>query len=257
MQQTSYLNKLKFINRDLLKWIALFFMGIGHFLLYTADELHFCGLSGHVLKFFIMMEYTAPPVFFFFISEGYRYTHAKKQYFIRLLVMTLVTQIPYVLYHTYHTNHTVSFDFVMFLTDWNVIATLLLGLISIAVWDSSKHPALKAAGILLCCAAGYFTEWSFWGVLFILSFYMFRERPLIRFAAYELLMLIYVLQMSGFSILGLNWNLFLIFSLPNIIIALFYNGKKGHFPKLSKYFFYCFYPAHLLLIFLVKILYQA
>ena len=257
MPRSSYLEKVKLINRDMLKWIALFFMGVGHFLLYTADELHFCGLSGSVLKFFIMMEYIAPPVFFFFIAEGYRYTHSKKKYFIRLLVMTLVTQIAYVLYHTYAAEHKISFDFLMFLTNWNVIATLLLGFISIAIWDSSKHMALKAAGIVLCCAAGYFTEWSCFGVLFILLFYVFREHPLIRFTAYELLMFIYVLRMSGFSIYGFSWLLFVVFSLPIITITLFYNGEKGHFPKLSKYFFYFFYPAHLLLIYIVKILYKA
>ncbi len=257
MPKASYLDKLKCINRDLLKWIALFFMGIGHFLLYTFEEFHYFGLHGFIFKFFIMMEYIAPPVFFFFISEGYRYTHSKKNYFIRLLVMTLVTQIPYVLFHTYDQNHTISFDFLMFLTNWNVIATLLLGFVSIAIWDSSKHPVLKVVGILLCCSAGYFTEWSFWGVLFILLLYIFRERPWIRFAAYESLMLVYVLYMSGFSIFGFHWLLFMVFSLPIIIITLFYNGKKGHFPKLSKYFFYFFYPAHLLLIYIVKILYKA
>ncbi len=257
MPKASYLDKVKCINRDLLKWIALFFMGIGHFLLYTFEEFHYFGLHGFIFKFFIMMEYIAPPVFFFFISEGYRYTHSKKNYFIRLLVMTLVTQIPYVLFHTYDQNHTISFDFLMFLTNWNVIATLLLGFVSIAIWDSSKHPVLKVVGILLCCSAGYFTEWSFWGVLFILLLYIFRERPWIRFAAYESLMLVYVLYMSGFSIFGFHWLLFMVFSLPIIIITLFYNGKKGHFPKLSKYFFYFFYPAHLLLIYIVKILYKA
>ena len=226
MPKASYLDKLKCINRDLLKWIALFFMGIGHFLLYTFEEFHYFGLHGFIFKFFIMMEYIAPPVFFFFISEGYRYTHSKKNYFIRLLVMTLVTQIPYVLFHTYDQNHTISFDFLMFLTNWNVIATLLLGFVSIAIWDSSKHPVLKVVGILLCCSAGYFTEWSFWGVLFILSLYFFRERPWIRFAAYELLMLIYVFRMSGFSIFGFHWLLFMVFSLPIIIITLFYNGEK-------------------------------
>ena len=256
MPQNQYSNKIKLMNRDLLKWIALFFMGVGHFLLYTADEFHMFGLPNPILRFFIMMEYIAPPVFFFFISEGYRYTHSKKNYFIRLLVMTLVTQIPYVFYHTYAQSHTIAFDFIMFLTNWNVVATLLLGFVTIAFWDSSKHPALKAAGILLCSAAGLFTEWSCFGVLFILLFYIFRERPWIRFTAYELLMLVYVFYMSGFSFLGFNWVLFMVFSLPNIIITLFYNGEKGHFPKLSKYFFYCFYPVHLLFIFFVKILYN-
>ena len=100
-------------------------------------------------------------------------------------------------------------------------------------------------------------EINYTGVLFILLLYIFREHPFIRFTAYEVLMLIYVLYMGGFSILGFNWLMFMIFSLPNIIIALFYNGEKGHFPEFSKYFFYFFYPAHLLLIFVVKILYKA
>ncbi|MBR7039200.1 MAG: hypothetical protein IKI21_08115 [Oscillospiraceae bacterium] len=248
----TYLDRLKIVDRDLLKWIALFFMGIGHFLLYTSDEFHMFGLQGPLLRFFIMMEYIAPPIFFFFIAEGYRYTRSKKNYFLRLLVMTLVTQIPYVLFHSFSPEHPVTFDPVMFLTNWNVIATLLLGLAAIAVWDSAKHPVLKAAGILLCCGAGWYTEWGFFGVLFILSFYLFRERPWIRFAAYELLLLLYLLCMGGF-----NWPLFLVFSLPNVIIALFYNGKKGRFPTFSKYFFYCFYPAHLLLVYLVKLAYHA
>ena len=89
MRKASFLDKIKFVNRDLLKWIALFFMGIGHFLLFTAAEFKYFGLQGSVLKFFIMMQYIAPPIFFFFISEGYHYTHSKKQYFIRLLVNKL------------------------------------------------------------------------------------------------------------------------------------------------------------------------
>lgn len=182
-----------------------------------------------------MMEYFAPPVFFFFIAEGYRYTLSKKNYFIRLLIMTLVTQIPYVLCHAQEQAHSIFIDF---LTNWSVIATLLLGFIAIAIWDSSYHLALKVAGILLCCVAGYFTEWLYFSVLFILLFYLFRERPWIRLAAYELLMLVYVLYLSQFSLQSFNWLVFLIFSLPTVIITLFYNGKKGHFPKLSKYFFY-------------------
>ncbi|MCR5806850.1 MAG: conjugal transfer protein TraX [Oscillospiraceae bacterium] len=250
MLNTTPIDRLKLIDRDMLKWTALFFMGIGHFFVYTARDFHFFGLPTPILRFFLMMEYFAPPVFFFFISEGYRYTHSKKKYFIRLLIMTLVTQIPYVLYHTYALHHTISFDILMFFTDWNVIATLILGFISLVIWDSSKHPAFKAAGIILCCAAGYFTEWSFFGVLFILLFYIFRERPLIRFAAYELLTALYLIR-------GWNWIFFAVFSLPNITIALFYNGEKGRSPKFSKYFFYFFYPAHLLLIYLVIILFKA
>ena len=60
-----------------------------------------------------------------------------------------------------------------------------------------------------------------------------------------------------YLIRGWNWIFFAVFSLPNITIALFYNGEKGRSPKFSKYFFYFFYPAHLLLIYLVIILFKA
>ena len=31
-----------------------------------------------------------------------------------------------------------------------------------------------------------------------------------------------------------------------VLITLFYNGKKGKYPVFSKWFFYIFYPAHVL-----------
>ena len=37
-------NKMKVINRDQLKYIAAFFMFIGHFFTFTIKELHFLGL---------------------------------------------------------------------------------------------------------------------------------------------------------------------------------------------------------------------
>lgn len=38
------------------------------------------------------------------------------------------------------------------------------------------------------------------------------------------------------------------------IAAVFYNGKKGTHPRFSKWFFYIFYPSHLLLIYFAKLL---
>ena len=32
-----------------------------------------------------------------------------------------------------------------------------------------------------------------------------------------------------------------------IVITFFYNGRKGHFPTFSKWVFYVFYPLHLII----------
>lgn len=105
----------------------------------------------------------------------------------------------------------------------------------------------------MCCAAGYFTEWSYTGIIAIMVFHVLRERPLILLAAYEAVMLFYFLTLSRFSFDRTVLWMMAAVTLPVLVITFFYNGKKGRFPVLSKYFFYIFYPAHLLLIFLVKL----
>lgn len=39
---------LRIINRDMLKYIAMLFMFIGHFLLYTIKELRLIGIPGNI-----------------------------------------------------------------------------------------------------------------------------------------------------------------------------------------------------------------
>lgn len=40
MLNTTPIDRLKLIDRDMLKWTALFFIGIGHFFVYTARDFH-------------------------------------------------------------------------------------------------------------------------------------------------------------------------------------------------------------------------
>lgn len=61
-------------------------------------------------------------------------------------------------------------------------------------------------------------------------------------------------RVSGTPIL----HAFLKFLLPvwaaGIVITFFYNGKKGYFPLFFKYFFYAWYPLHLLLQWIFRLL---
>lgn len=67
-------NKIRFINRDMLKYMALFLMGGGHLIIYIGIT-HFTGwMPMWLLRLFVYGEMFAPPVFFFFISEGFRCT---------------------------------------------------------------------------------------------------------------------------------------------------------------------------------------
>ena len=112
---------LQIINRDLLKYIALVLMTLGHWALYIYHILQ----SRPFMQFSIAAEYFAPPVFFFFIAEGHHYTRSKSKYAIRLLIFAVITQIPHSL------THPDGLTLCTLFLQWNVIMTLFLGVLSV------------------------------------------------------------------------------------------------------------------------------
>ncbi|MBP1564322.1 MAG: hypothetical protein J6A58_01025 [Oscillospiraceae bacterium] len=237
---------LKVINRDMLKYIAAIAMFIGHFLLYTAKEIRYFNLPTSLVRVFIYLQFIAPPIFFFFIAEGFKYTRSKKNYALRLMVITIITQFPFVLYNC------MKFDIHLFFTRWNVMLSLFLGLVTLIISECKLPVPVRLLLIASCMYISYLlkAEWYIFGLLIILAFHLLRERPYLRLAVYEIIALIYCSTGgNGISIPHFIW-----LSLPIIIITFFYNGQKGRFPKFSNCFFYVFYPAHLLLIFFVKLI---
>lgn len=247
-------NKLKVINRDVLKYIAVTAMFIGHFLLFTIKEYHFFGIPKQIVTILVNLQYIAPPIFFFCIAEGFRYTNSKAKYALRLFVFAVITQIAYVLCHT------LTFDVLMFFTDWNVIMTFFLGLVILIIWECKLPLPARLLMIAACGALNLLIslEWGITGLLIIFAFYLLREHPYMRLLAYELIFIGYITISSG-RITAIFTSrqfqaLFLSITLSGLLITFFYNGKKGKHPIFSKYFFYIFYPAHLLLIFFVRLI---
>ena len=243
--------KLKFINRDMLKYFAAAVMFIGHFILYTTPELHLTVRLKPVGTWLVLFAHMAPPIFFFFIAEGFCYTKSKKKYALRLLGFAVATQFAYVLCHE------MRFDVRVFFTEWNVIMTLFLGLTALIVWESKLRLPVRLLLIALCCGAGFFTEWSITGVLIILAFHILRERPYLRLAIFEIIIFAYmIIGLGSFTALFSSMNIITIimYTIPMVIITFFYNGEKGKDSKFSKYFFYIFYPAHLLLAYAARLI---
>ena len=60
--------------------------------------------------------------------------------------------------------------------------------------------------------------------------------------------------MDGFSLIKLEVTLAHIFDFAAAyaLMTVFYSGKKGRFPTFSKWFFYIFYPSHILLAVILK-----
>ena len=244
--------KLRIIDRDTLKYIAAIPMAVGHFVGFVWSEATNPGDS--VLRFVLtQMSLIAPPIFFFFIAEGFRYTRSPKKYALRLLVFAVISQIPFCL----STNGTLlTTDLFLYL---NVFFTLFLGLVSLIICESGLKKPVKILLVILMDALTviFGSQWMLFGIPIILSFYYFKDKPIVRLICFGscACMMLFITVVSFEPILGLEYFLTDLFflMLGYAIATVFYNGNKGSHPRFSKWFFYIFYPVHLLVIYAAEI----
>lgn len=247
--------KLKILNRDMMKYLAIGLMFAGHLVSWPKLIAHPDDTlaASRLPLWMLIIEEAAlfcPPVMFFFIADGYKYSRDRKKYALRLLVLACVTQL---------------FDWFVFLErygwrSFNVIFTLLFGLLSIMAWESKLRCWQRTALVILCVAATIllFTDWLLFGVLFILALHIFRDRPKIRFIVYMSLTLMH----NTINLLALKGNVpplatalsflggIIAMTAAYLCMTVFYNGKKGKHPVFAKWFFYAFYPVHYIIIYL-------
>ena len=238
---------LQFIDRDLLKYIALVLMTLGHWAL----DIYAIIRSKPFMQFSIAAQFFAPPVFFFFITEGYHYTKSKSKYAIRLLIFAVITQIPHSM--TQPGGLTLHNLFLQ----WSVLMTLFLGLVALIVLHCEWKLPLRLLTIAALMGVSWLLncEWAVSGIMIMLLFDLLRDKPLLRLISYIVLMFAVIsVTIGSFP----DSTVFLRYLLPvwsaGIVITFFYNGRKGHFPLFPKYFFYVWYPLHLLLQWLFQII---
>ena len=173
--------KYKTINRDTCKYLAIFFMFWGHMfawvtLMQNPDAASAYPLMPLWMRIVTHFSIICPPVMFFMIADGYKYTRDRKKYAIRLGIFALITQ---------------PFDWLIFqpIHGWwttNVIFTLLFGLLAIMAWESRFKLWQRVLLVLGCVGLSVliFSDWLIFGVLLILFLHMFREQPMKQLTVY-------------------------------------------------------------------------
>ncbi len=232
-----------------IKIIAIITMFCDHF----SDS-----IIGH-LSILNVIGRIAFPLFAFQLVIGYCHTHDVKKYGLRLFVFALISQVP--------------FSILMYIMNsslWmlNVFFTLLLGLIALYIYDSNLNKFLKWLLIISVIAIAELinVDYHAWGVILILfirlfcpkfndnNFHNVKKNIKDCIFIFGMLILCIIRYIPYFNILPQNWLVSeILFTFIPTIIMLFYNGKKG--PSL-KYFFYIFYPAHLLILDFVTLLFK-
>lgn len=235
------------IDCDAIKYFAVIPMAVGHFIGYM-EEAGLITDKPLWLTILVQSSLIAPPIFFFLIAEGFRYSRSRKKYALRLLLFAVITQIPFSLVN-FGTLLTVDA-----LLNLNIIFTLFLGLSALCVWESELKLPLRTAAVILIDGVTVLLgcEWMIFGVLIILGMHIFREKPRTRLIWFTVCIFCVEFISNGMSVYTLISPGFLsgmLFLLTGyFLVTKCYSGEKGRHPVFSKWFFYVFYPLHLLVI---------
>ena len=199
------------------------------------------------------------PIFAFMIVEGYFHTKNLKKYVLRLLIFALLSEIPFNLaihgsvFYPLGQNVLWSFLLSIGLIHWNekvkgkkLWLRILIGYVSTAIG--------ALAGLIT------FVDYHHAGVLMVMVFYFFRGKTWWCYAGQLIGM--WHINFEGLGGLGYEFTLFgRAFFFPQQGLALLalipiwlYRGKQGYHSKAMQYICYAFYPVHLLILGLLRLL---
>lgn len=222
------------ISADLLKWIAIVTMFIDHIGAAVVEKTKIMHLPyGNGLDLTLrLIGRLAFPIFCFLLIEGFYHTRSRGKYLRNLLLFALISEVPF----------EISFLGELVWGLRNVYFTLAIGMIVMMCLEKAKEQAFRKQNLLtllIVVAGAILAEWLHTdygaiGVLLIYILYKWRD------------------DRKGQCIYGAIAMAFE-FTAPIAFLLMYkYNGVRKQ--KHWKYFFYAFYPLHLLFLYWVRTL---
>lgn len=264
------------LTTRVIKWIALFSMLCDHF-----AKVFLTGLINHpwpnasttaffhseqIIHLYEALQHfgrLAFPLFVFLLVEGFYLTRNRWKYLRRIFIFALLSEIPFDLGFRYGNLVPASGKLIEF-SYQNVLFTLAIGLFAMILieWILTKFGTASPMTILIafiavgCIWLGNRLEVDYhaYGIAAILIAYAIRKVGCIRtdgkdfsplpvqWRTAEMLLLIIPLLLLNTS------EAWALIDVP--LIAL-YSGRRG--GRMTKWFFYVFYPAHFLILALLRI----
>ena len=229
------------INRDAIKMLAMFTMLLNH----IANALLPAGQP--LTNLFLFIGYFTAVTMCYFLVEGYGYTRSKRNYAARLLVFALLSQLPYQLAFP---------DYGMAgFVQLNMLFTLLLCFLVLLVQEKIQDRVLRGVCIVLLICASLFCDWALLAPVFTLLFAWAGGNRTRQKAAFGAAALLY----GGMAGLGSGQVWEAVGCAVPILVSAFvilylYNGRRAARGRtFYKWFFYAFYPAHLLVLGLLRL----
>ncbi len=237
--------KLRVCNRDVIKYVAMLAMLLNH--------IAHIFLTRGTLLYEILEDigFFTAPVMCYFLVEGYGCTSSRVKYGCRLFLFAVLSQIPYQL--------------AMDSAGLNMIFTLFCCFLILTVMERVGNPLLRAGLVMALALATVYADWALIAPIFTVCFYDGRgdrKKTALYFGLGYVLFAIMNVQNYRNGEPG-NWTAYAVFHAllsglgilaAGAVVLFFYNGRRIERGKnFSKWFFYLFYPVHLLALYGINV----
>lgn len=229
---------LKVLNRDQIKYLAIILMTFNH----IAHILMTSGTA--VYEVFEDIGYFTSITMCYFFVDGYFYTHSRRNYAKRLFIFALISEIPYILAMGYF--------------QLNVMFTFLICFCILTVLDSKLNKFPKVLSVLGLTLLSAVCDCAFILPIAAILFRFGRgDRKKQALAWITMCVIFFALNLPSYYSAEERLGYALLHSFyavipwvaSGVVIMFFYSGKKSEKHEfLNKWFFYIYYPLHLLIL---------
>ena len=232
---------MKKLNSNHLKLIAITAMTIDHitWLLFPGFQTNW-----YVIMFHIIGRLTAP-IMWFFIVEGYNHTRNIKKYLTRLFIFAIISHFAYCFAFniSFIPNSIFNATSVLWSLFWSVVLLIIL--------DNEKiNKYLKILLFILIFLITFPSDWSCIVVFAII--FMNKYKDNFKKKMFYMMFATVMYAIVYFIFINKVYAIVQLFTCLTIPILYLYNNERG---KLNlKYLFYIYYPLHLILIGILRII---
>jgi len=232
------------LNANHLKLIAIIAMTVDH-----ATDLLYPGFPAEPAAAVLhLIGRLTAPIMWFFVCEGYHYTHDVKKYIQRLFIFAVISHFAYCFAFGISP---IPFRSGIF-NQTSVIYPLLIAVVVLWIQDTDLglQKWMKEVIIFVLIWSAFPADWSCIAVLAILQ--MYRKRGNLKAQMIAMLPFVALYAVVSFFFVSKVYALEQIGVLLVYPVLKLYNGEKGK-AKWMKWFFYIYYPAHLAVVGLIRV----
>lgn len=232
------------LNADHLKLIAILAMTIDH----LCDLVYPCFTTEPVAFGLHIVGRLTAPIMWFFVCEGYYYTHNVKKYMLRLGIFAIVSHFAYCF--AFGINP-IPFSTGIF-NQTSVMYPLFIAVLVLWLQDTQLpiKNRMKNVLVIVLILSAFPADWSCIAVFAILE--MYKRRGDLKAQMKAMILFVAIYAVVSFFFVSKGYALVQIGVLLVYPVLRHYNGKKGT-AKWMKWFFYLYYPLHLILVGILRI----